>query len=300
MAPSAEWQHGDFADLLALAPGRAPDSFVNRRYQPNPGGALYGGMLLCQALSAAQRTIEDKTGEGKSVHAMQAQFLRSGSTELPVQYDVARLRDGRRFSTRQVSATQHGRGIMQAQISFAAERAGPAWPPPPPPAPPPEALAAASALQGRYEPRLTRLGRLRLATFPAIEARFADPPTALLSGQDGPADLMWVRLPGAAGLDAAGHAAAIAYLSDWWLVSTFRPRLGDDPALERLRVTSLNHSLWLHMPARADGWMLYAMEALWTGGGRTLCQGRLFDRAGGLLATVSQEAMLAEAETVAG
>ncbi len=242
------------------------------------------------ALQAAQRTVE-----GKAAHILQAQFLRSGSTASPVVYEVARIRDGRRFATRHVDARQVGRSIVQAQISFGAARTGPSWSPTLPDVPPPEALEPADELLARHDAALSPLARARLATFPAIEARFVDPQRVLFGGPGGPGFYIWVRMPGTDGLDDAGHAAAIAYLSDWWLVSTFRATQADDTRLDALRVTSLNHALWLHAPARADAWLLYAMENLWTGAGRTLSQGRLFTQDGVLVATISQEAMLAAA-----
>ncbi len=289
---SSEWQDGAFADFLALAAGDRPDSFVNLRHQPNTGGALYGGMALCQAMEAAQRTVDDK-----APHALQAQFLRSGSTEAVVRYEVERTREGRRFATRIVDAKQDGRSIVRAQISFSAELTGPTWTAPPPDVPAPEALDDAAALLARYGHSLSWLARRRLTTFPAIEARFVDAKRVLFGGPGPPGHLVWVRLPGTAGLAPPQHACAIAYLSDWWLVSTYRATPIDVPDLDRWRVTSLNHSLWLHAPARPDEWLLYQMENLWTGAGRTLSQGRLFSRDGSLVATMTQEALLAPAGT---
>jgi acyl-CoA thioesterase-2 len=55
---------------------------------------------------------------------------------------------------------------------------------------------------------------------------------------------------------------------------------------------SLDHAVWLHAPFRADEWLCYDQESSRAAGGRGLCSGRLFDRAGRLVATVAQEGMI--------
>jgi acyl-CoA thioesterase-2 len=47
---------------------------------------------------------------------------------------------------------------------------------------------------------------------------------------------------------------------------------------------------WFHRPFRADDWLHYDPESTWAGGGRALCRGLPFDRAGVLVASVMQEA----------
>src|SRR5262249_61262585 len=50
-----------------------------------------------------------------------ARFLLRGDPRRPVEYRVRRVRDGRRFAQRQVSAWQRGREILLATVSFTAE-----------------------------------------------------------------------------------------------------------------------------------------------------------------------------------
>ena len=56
--------------------------------------------------------------------------------------------------------------------------------------------------------------------------------------------------------DPALHAAAFAYISDYWInfvacIAHVRPAA---EAGGKLYVASLNHALWLHVPFRADQW----------------------------------------------
>ena len=79
-------------------------------------GRVFGGQLLGQGLAAAQAT----TSDDRVAHSLHSYFLRGGSVDSPVTYDVAALRDGLNVSTRQVSATQGGKLIFTMTVSFQA------------------------------------------------------------------------------------------------------------------------------------------------------------------------------------
>ena len=93
--------------------------FRSQAHQVNISGNLYGGQVLAQALIAAQHTVEKR-----QPHSMHAYFLRAGSSDMPVIYDVDRIRDGGSFTTRRVVARQKGRPIFNAAISFHKEEPG--------------------------------------------------------------------------------------------------------------------------------------------------------------------------------
>ena len=57
---------------------------------------------------------------------------------------------------------------------------------------------------------------------------------------------------------------------------------------------SLDHSVWFHRPASADGWLLYELLPVATGRGRGLSMGTIRTAAGDLVATVAQEVLLRE------
>src|SRR5438874_3304641 len=74
---------------------------------------VFGGQVAGQALVAAGRTVAQGT-----VHSLHAYFLRPGDPNIPILYDVDRIRDGRSFTTRRVVAIQHGRAIFNLSASF--------------------------------------------------------------------------------------------------------------------------------------------------------------------------------------
>src|SRR5437773_347432 len=81
---------------------------------------VFGGQVAGQALVAAGRTVAQGT-----VHSLHAYFLRPGDPNIPILYDVDRIRDGRSFTTRRVVAIQHGRAIFNLSASFHVDEPGP-------------------------------------------------------------------------------------------------------------------------------------------------------------------------------
>src|SRR6187549_491904 len=81
---------------------------------PMPGGRVFGGQVLGQALIAAGRTVED----GRHAHSLHGYFLRAGDATQPITFEVERLRDGRSFSARRTHAFQDGRALLSMIASF--------------------------------------------------------------------------------------------------------------------------------------------------------------------------------------
>ena len=80
---------------------------------------VFGGQVAGQALVAAGRTV----AQG-AVHSLHAYFLRPGDPNIPILYDVDRIRDGKSFTTRRVVGIQHGRAIFNLQASFQSPEVG--------------------------------------------------------------------------------------------------------------------------------------------------------------------------------
>src|SRR5688572_17894923 len=99
-------------------------------------GRVFGGQVLAQALVAAQRTVDEE----RVAHSLHGYFILPGDLTIPIIYFVDRLRDGKSFTTRQVTAIQHGRAIFNMSISFHVREAGLEHQSPMPAVPPPESL----------------------------------------------------------------------------------------------------------------------------------------------------------------
>lgn len=252
---------------------------------------IYGGQTLGQALVAAGRTVE----RDHQPHSLHAHFIHPGRSDLPIDYLVERVRDGGSFTTRQVRAVQDDRTIALATASFQRDEHGLAHQDmTAAPGPAPEDLP-------RFEDSLSTsdLGDAewlrRLLVNVGVEFRFPDeyPRVANRRGERlPPRQRAWIRTPETLGDEPLVQAAGFAYCSDLFLLSAALPPHARHIDTPGLKLASLDHTVWLHAPFRADEWHLYEQHGYWMGGGRGISKGRLYDRGGTLVASTMQEGLL--------
>ncbi|KAJ1916455.1 acyl-CoA thioesterase, partial [Tieghemiomyces parasiticus] len=75
---------------------------------------VFGGQVVAQALVAATKTVSKQY----VVHSLHSYFILGGDNSMPIIYQVDRVRNGRNFCTRTVSARQKGRTIFTCTCSF--------------------------------------------------------------------------------------------------------------------------------------------------------------------------------------
>ncbi|MUL39864.1 acyl-CoA thioesterase II [Streptomonospora sp. PA3] len=255
--------------------GRSPDGGPQR---------VFGGQVAGQALVAAGRTVPEE----RRVHSLHAYFIRPGDPAVPIVYDVDRVRDGRSFTTRRVTAIQHGKAIFTLSASFHAAEPGLEHRVAMPEAPAPEELPT-------MRDRLHRaFGRVpRFASWHPIELRPVGPLSfeverdPSLSTTD---NLVWLRVGGNLPDDPMLHVCLMTYASDMTLLDTVL--LSHGRSFSGISMASLDHAMWFHRPFRADEWLLYAQETPTAGGARGLARGLVFTREGDLVCSVVQEGLL--------
>lgn len=288
--PVPAWDGRDLRDLLALerlAPGR----FRSCCGDANANQRAYGGQILAQALAAAARTVP----EGRHASAMQFLFLQGTRHDEAVTFDVTTLQDGKRFSSRHVRGSQAGnRIVLDAQVSFAVPMDAPAHEAAPrEPLGDPELLPPVDELPAHWGASICRAFGYELAVRRVLDFRLPDPPEALRLDAAEPRLRFWVRTRAALPDHPHLHAAAFAYLSDWWLNY---PAMGShqEEAIEGggLYVASLNHAIWFHQPLRADRWLHFDSASPAAANGRGLCVARVHDRQGRLVASATQECVM--------
>src|SRR5579872_3198983 len=87
---------------------------IFRGHSPQVGWQrVFGGLVVAQALVAASRTVE-----GRPPHSLHSYFMLPGDPNVPIVYEVDRIRDGASFTTRRCNAIQHGRAIFSLSASF--------------------------------------------------------------------------------------------------------------------------------------------------------------------------------------
>ena len=257
-----------FDELLDLEQ-HGPDTYVGiaPRY---PWGRIFGGQVIAQALRAAMFTVD----EAFAPHSLHAYFIRGGSHEEPIRFEVDRLRNGRSFIARSVVARQSSGAILHLSASFQRDESGAADVAP---VSIPEAAAPDTAPDEGWGGLVERRKVLR---------------------EDGRV-LTWIRMTNTPAIsDQRVAACALAYISD--TVMSEPPRSIHPTQVERVDFldhfvgASLDHAMHFHRASDPTQWILSDAEAQTLVGSRGLSAGRLFSADGTHVATISQEILLRE------
>jgi acyl-CoA thioesterase-2 len=254
--------------------------------QWQPLGRVFGGQVLAQSLTAAIRTVEPD----RFIHSMHGYFLRPGDAALPITFSVDRIHDGRSFSTRRTQAYQKGQPILSLIASFqdddeglehqAAMATG---------IPDPESLPSAAELLGQIDHPVAQ----NWATERAFDLRHVDSPVYFaVEGEHVPHQALWFKAIGTMPDDPNLHRAALAYASDYSILEPIMRAHGVAWTTPGLKAASLDHAMWWHRYSRVDEWLLYVQESPNARGGRGLSLGRIYNRAGDLIASIAQEGMV--------
>ena len=277
-------------DLLALLDLEPLEHNIYRGRNRDIGsGRVYGGQVLAQALVAARRTIDEE----RTAHSLHGYFILPGDIHAPIVYFVDRLRDGKSFTTRQVTAIQHGRAIFNMSASFqVAEDDGPDHQAEMPDVPPPEELPRELDLIRGMADRIPEPLRAVYTQDRPIDFRPVSPVDPFQPERRAPARHVWFRADGEVPDDTLAHQATLAYASDYGLLGTALLPHGLSFQMRRLQAATLDHALWLHRPFRADEWLLYSTDAPSASGARGFTRGSIFTRDGRLVASTAQEGLL--------
>ena len=275
----------DLRHLLTLE--RIEDNIFRGESRDIGSAQVFGGLVLGQALSAAQRTVE-----GRSAHSLHAYFLRRGDMEAPIVYEVDRQRDGRSFSVRRVVAVQHGRPIFNMAASFQVVEEGLSHQTEMPDVPPPEALKDAREIACDASEKMPAKMRRFATQQRPFEFRPVEKPAFLSEEPRAPVKHVWVRAVDQLPADDNLHRSMLAYVSDYELLGASALPHGLPYGRGRVQMASLDHALWFHRQAKVDDWFLYAMDSPNASGGRGFSRGRIFSRDGALMASPAQEGVV--------
>jgi acyl-CoA thioesterase-2 len=249
---------------------------------------VFGGQVAGQALVAAGRTVP----ADRPVHSLHAYFIRPGDPTVPLVYLVERVRDGRSFTTRRVTAVQHGKPIFTLSASFHLPEAGGF-----------EHFAPMPEVPGpeEIEPTSVRLRRLfgpaaeEYIRASPIELRYVGPLSVEVERDPSlasPSNVVWLKADGELPDDPLLHVCLMTYASDMTLLDTVLITHGVSWADGLISGASLDHAMWFHRPFRADEWLLYAQDSPSAAGARGLARGEVYTERGQLVVSVVQEGLL--------
>jgi acyl-CoA thioesterase-2 len=252
-------------ELMVLLTPEVVDRDISIADPRLAGPGLFGGQVAAQALLAAAGTVPPD----RVAHSLHGYFLRRGDASRRVLYTVERDRDGRSYSARRVVARQGGQVIFNMAASFAVPEDGPE--------------VQAVAMPEVPAPEDSAPVETHLV---GIEVRDPDPRPDRLHPTR-----VWVRCIDDLGPDPHAHAAVLTYVSDLFsglsVLGNMRPTD---------LMTSLDHALWFHRPARLDRWILMDHLGAALASGRGWYTGHLYDESGTAVAGLAQQMVLRSAQ----
>ncbi|GGB39884.1 acyl-CoA thioesterase II [Roseibium aquae] len=249
---------------------------------------VFGGQVIGQALVAASRTVV----EDRHVHSLHGYFLRPGDPEVPIIYEVDRIRDGGSFTTRRVVAIQHGHAIFSMSASFQIAEEGLEHQVEMPQVPQPDDLPGDKDLKEKFLSIAPENVRKYWERERPIELRPVDLTHYFSKEKLPPRQYVWVRATGVLPDDERIHQCVLAYASDMTLLDTSLFPHGTSVFSPKIQAASLDHAMWFHQRFRADEWLLYATDSTQSGGARGLNRGMLFTQDGKLVASTAQEGLI--------
>ncbi|MCK7458316.1 acyl-CoA thioesterase II [Idiomarina aminovorans] len=276
----------DLLNLLTLE--SIEDGLYRGQSQDLGFGAVFGGQVIGQALSAAKETLPQE----RVCHSFHSYFLRPGDAKKPIVYDVENIRDGKSFSARRVKAIQYGKPIFYMTASFQQQEEGFEHQDTMPEVPGPEGLVSDLDIYREHEELIPAPLRNKFICDKPIEMRFVTPYNPFKPEKDKPRRYVWFRANGGMPDDQRVHKYLLAYASDFNFLPTALQPHGVSFAQPNMQVATVDHAMWFHRDFRMDDWLLYAIDSPSASGQRGLVRGQIFTRAGLLVASTIQEGVM--------
>lgn len=249
---------------------------------------VYGGQVLAQGLLAAGATIDD---DKRLPHSLHAYFLRGGDPFAPFDLQVTRMLDGRSFSNRHVAAFQDGRELLSLNASFETPSKGVGFDVTAPNVIDPDSVKSALEIfRTTDHPVAKYLGKTAAFDMRHVQG-------SLYTGADPerrPYQQLWMRprttLPD--GMRQLVHRALLAYAIDQVMLEPCLRATGLSWLTDGMSLASLDHAMWFHADVDINEWLLVDGRADAVGGARAKSHIRVFNQAGRLVASASQEGMV--------
>jgi|688.fasta_scaffold04944_22 acyl-CoA thioesterase-2 len=279
----------EISELLDLLNLEQIEENLFRGYSKTVGSAnVFGGQVLAQALSAAINTVP----EDRHVHSLHSYFILPGNLDIPIIFQVDRIRDGGSFTTRRVKAIQQGREIFLMSASFQSDEIGFDHQIAMPKVQEPEQLVSWKDLAKHFGEFLPQNMYDFLNLDRPIEFRPVELYNPAVPEKREPFRHIWMKSIGEMPENPKFHPLVLAYASDYNLLTSALLPHGKEGSIPKLQLASLDHAMWFHRPFRMDDWLLYAIDSPSASNSRGFTRGNIFTRDGKLVASVAQEGLM--------
>ena len=250
---------------------------------------VFGGQVLGQSLHAAYQTVP----KDRIAHSMHGYFILGGDINIPIDYHVDTIRDGRSFTTRRVVAFQNGKAIFNMAASFHINEKGESHQINMPNVLTPDLLLTdiqqAERLQHKDPERFLRIMKAHPQIF---EFKPVDKAIYLQTQNSAPFAHIWFRIKEKIQVDLSFQHQILAFASDYSLLLTATLPHRENLNNSKMYYASLDHALWFHREYKIDDWLLYVIESPSASNARGFSRGSIFNKKGNMVASVTQEGLM--------
>lgn len=245
-------------------------------------GRVFGGQVLGQAISAAQKTVAQRP-----IHSAHAYFLRAGDVTQAITYLVDNTRDGNSYSARTVTAMQKGKTIFTMMCSFQKKEES-------------EFDYSQHIDADRFyedcnvgvnlekDPSIIQNIKSNLLNNQPLRIRF---PSENKNTTD-TLERFCIKTNASLPDDADLHRSLLAYISDFRILASGLRPTGYRFRLDDIMMATICHGIWFHRECKLDDWLLICCEALSVSNGRSLSKGSIYNNDGILVASTIQEGVI--------
>ena len=262
--------------------------FVGQNY-PASWGRVFGGQILAQSLHAAYQTVPNT----RIAHSLHGYFILMGDINLPVEYEVDKIRDGNSFTTRRVVAYQNGKAIFNMAASFQKEENGVDHQIDAPNILPPEVLRSdMQQVESIKHKNPNYYKSLKKAQLKMFDIRPVEIMSHIETKNTIPYSHVWLKTKEKNQISLPEKQQLLAFYSDINLIATatkpHREKINQKPVF----IASIDHAMWFHRDFEIDDWLLYAMDSPSASSARGFTRGSIFSKSGTLIASVTQEGLI--------
>ena len=277
----------ELINLLTLK-RKGENHFEGQNYK-TAWGRVFGGQVLGQSLHAAYQTVP----KDRIAHSMHGYFILGGDINVPIDYHVDTIRDGRSFTTRRVVAFQNGKAIFNMAASFHINEKGESHQINMPNVLTPDLLLTdiqqAERLHHKDPERFLRIMKAHPQIF---EFKPVDKAIYLQTQNSAPFAHIWFRIKEKIQVDLSFQHQILAFASDYSLLLTATLPHRENLNNSKMYYASLDHALWFHREYKIDDWLLYVIESPSASNARGFSRGSIFNKRGIMVASVTQEGLM--------
>ena len=215
--------------------------------------SVFGGQIIGSAIYAAHHTL----AKDFPLHSIHSYFLRAADNSSPITYTIQRLRDGKSFEARSVTARQDNEIVFECEMSFHRHEQGSMQHqmimPTEGVTPPEDLQSTRHRLQNllndeRLKPEFRPFLEIALEMPARIDIRHCRPRDLLQPSPEWPArQLIWIKAIESLPDDSHLHRSAVAFCSDRVLLTTALLPYALNILHPRIKMqASLDHSMWFH------------------------------------------------------